>query len=85
MIHGAGPSWGGPNPRSREVWSSIGYRENIHKGDGIQVMDARGTTSDGKLWRHFGRPGESIFYLHLDIDAAVIMDRALDGVCLIPK
>ena len=85
MIHGAGPSWGGPNPRSREVWSSITYIERIREGSGIQVMDASGKTSDGKLWRHVGVSGESVFYFDVDTDVAAVMDRILDGLCLIRK
>ena len=82
MIHGAGPSWGGPNPRDHEVWSSITYRERIRTGDGLRVLDSSGTTSDGKVWRHVGVSGESVFYFDLDPDAASIMDRMLDGLCL---
>jgi hypothetical protein len=85
MIHGAGPSWGGPNPRSREAWSSVAYKERIREGDGIQVIDASGRTSDGKVWRSVAVSGESAFYFDLDADAAAIMDRVLDGLCLIRK
>jgi hypothetical protein len=85
MIHGAGPSWGGPNPRSREVWSSVTYKERTRKGDGIQVIDASGKTADGKAWRHVGLSGESAFYTDLDPDAAAIMDRLLDGLSVIRK
>jgi hypothetical protein len=82
MIHGTGPSWGGATPRYREVWSSITYHESIRKGDRIQAMDATGKTLDGKRWRHIGVAGESVFYFDLDAEAAAIMDRMLDGLCL---
>lgn len=85
MIHGAGPSWGGPNPRSQEVWSSVDYKERIREGDGLQVIDASGRTLDGKRWRSVGVSGESAFYLDLDADKAAIMDRLLDGLCIIRK
>ena len=48
-------------------------------------MDASGKTLDGKLWRHIGVSGESVFYFDVDADAAAIMDRMLDGLCLIRK
>ncbi len=82
MIHGAGPSWGGPTPRGREVWTSITYKESARLGGRFRLIDASGTTADGKVWRHIGVPGESAFYYDLDRESAAIMDRVLDGLCL---
>jgi hypothetical protein len=85
MIHGAGTAWGGPDPRDEDVWSSIAYKERIRDGGGIQVLDASGTTSDGKAWRSVGVAGESVFYFDLDPGAAAKFDQVLDGLCVIRK
>lgn len=50
MIHGLGMAWGGPMPRSEDVWSSVEYKERRRQGGGAHVIDASGQTADGKLW-----------------------------------
>ena len=82
LIHGAGPSWGGPLPRSGDVWSSADYQESTRPGRDRDVIDARGRTSEGKMWRHIGVWGESGFYFGVDPTVAAAFDRVLDRVCI---
>lgn len=82
MIHGTGPSWGGPYSRSREVWGSEQFEEHTRKLQNVVLVDARGAASNGKLWRSVGVSGESVSYFDLEPDAAVVFDRLLDGMCL---
>lgn len=83
LIHGAGMSWGGPTPRDREVWSSVEYEERTRYSPGRDVLDARGKSSAGKLWRHLGVTGESAFYSDADPKSAAKFDRVLDGLCIV--
>lgn len=85
MTHGTGPSWGGPEPRSSAVWSSVEYSERTHSAGGSRIIDARGKTSDGKLWRSLSVRNESASYYNFDSHSAAIMDRVLDGVVLIQR
>jgi hypothetical protein len=86
MIHGSGSSWGGPEPREREVWDSIEFSESQREVQGLLALDARGKTSDGKLWRWIGQSGESVFYFGQEQKDAMLFDRVLDGLCvLVPK
>jgi hypothetical protein len=71
MLHGAAPSWGGPVPRSQEVWRSVEFSEIQRTWRGSVVYDAHGKTADGKLWRSIGRSGESIFYFDQDPKSAM--------------
>ena len=82
LVHGSGPSWGGPYPRGREVWLSSEYVEQTRHTDGSDVIDSKGKTRDGKIWRHVGLKGESAFYVDADPQAASAFDRMLDGVCI---
>ena len=82
LTHGAGTAWGGPEPRDREVWSSVEYDERVIQAGMVRLLDARGRTADGKLWRHIGGAGESAFYFDTNAEAAVIFDQMLDGMCL---
>jgi len=83
MLHGAAPSWGGPAPRSREVWKSVEFSEIQRTGRGSIILDARGKTSDGKLWRSIGQSGESIFYFDQNQKDAMLFHRVLDGLCVL--
>jgi hypothetical protein len=83
MLHGAAPSWGGPEPPTREIWDSIEFSEIQREAHGSLVLDSRGKTSDGKLWRSVGQSGESAFYLGQDPKDAMLFDRVLDGLCVL--
>lgn len=82
MIHGLGPSWGGPTPRDHDVWSSIEFIELFRDGCGLRAIDARGKTIDGKRWRSVGIPGESAFYFDVEAGQTAEFDSMLDGVCV---
>lgn len=82
MIHGSGTSWGGPEPRDHDVWSSVEYVEQIREGPGFIVLDARGKAPNGKLWRSWGLSGESFLYFDLPPDKASKFDSVLDGACV---
>jgi hypothetical protein len=83
MLHGAAPSWGGPAPRSQEVWRSVEFSEIQRTARGSMVLDAHGRTADGKLWRSIGQSGESIFYFDQNPTDAMLFDRVLDGLCIL--
>ncbi len=83
MRHGAAPSWGGPEPRSQEVWDSVEFSEIERTVRGSLVLDARGKTTDGKLWRSIGQSGESASYYGQDPKDAILFDRVLDGLCVL--
>ena len=84
MTHGTGTAWGGPEPRDQEVWDSVEFFETQRDATGYFVLDSRGKTSDGKLWRSVGRDGESVLYVGQDQEDASLFDRMLDGLCVIP-
>jgi hypothetical protein len=84
MMHGTGTSWGGPEPRTQEIWNSVEFSETQRAVRGYSVLDAHGKTSDGKLWRSSGRSGESIFYYGQDGKDAALFDRMLDGLGVVP-
>lgn len=82
MQHAAGPMWGVGLPYDGDVWGSVEYSERTYRyGEGF-IVDARGKTKDGKLWRFVGRFGESAAYQNVDQEAAAQFDRVLDGVCV---
>jgi hypothetical protein len=83
MIHGTGTAWGGPEPRAQEIWDSVEFSETQRDARGYLVLDARGKTSDGKLWRSIGQSGESAFYYGQDQKDAMLFDRVLDGLCVL--
>ena len=83
MLHGAGTSWGGPEPRTQEIWNSVEFSEAQREARLDLVLDARGRTADGKLWRSIGREGESVFYYGQEPKDAALFDRVLDGLCVI--
>jgi hypothetical protein len=51
----------------------------------VMILDARGTTPSGKFWRYLGFLGESAFYHDADEPTARILDRVIDGACLLPR
>jgi hypothetical protein len=82
MIHGAGPSWTRGLPPSRNIWSSIEYKEQLRHGPGIDLLDASGTNEAGQKWRYVGTFGESLHYFDLEPNVAAVMDLILDRLCL---
>jgi len=81
MLHGAGPSWTLGIPYTGDVWESADYSESAYTWGGSDIVDARGRGPAGKLWRYFGRFGESISYYEAAPAAAALFDRAISGVC----
>jgi hypothetical protein len=78
-----GPSYGGPEPPVQVIWMSGDFSETEREAYGQTVLDARGKTSDGKLWRSIGRLGESASYYGQDPRDATLFDRVLDGLCIL--
>jgi hypothetical protein len=83
MFHGAAPNWGGPEPLAREIWDSVEFSEVRRDSLRHMVLDSRGKTSDGKLWRAIGQSGESVSYFGQDLKDAMLFDRVLDGLCVL--
>jgi hypothetical protein len=94
LTHGYGASWLG-EPRLEHVWPSVEYSEKYERAAGIMVIDARGKTEDGRLWRNIGvnyeRPpggnegyhvGESVYYGRRPPAEAALLDRVIDGLCI---
>jgi len=80
--HGSGPVWSFGRPVDTDVWKSVEYSEVIYVADKLAILDARGRTPDGKRWRYLGRFGESASYSGVGDDAAQLLDRVLDGMCV---
>ncbi len=83
MLHGSGPSWGGPQPDSRQIWNSAEFSEVQRDFRGSIVLDSRGKTPTGMLWRSLGQSGESISYHGVNEQQAALFDRAIDGLCVL--
>lgn len=66
----------------QDVWSSVEYHETVFTVDNRRIVDARGRTAAGKHWGFLGQLGETASYRDADADAARILDRVLDGMCL---
>lgn len=81
LLHGAGPTWTLGVPYTGDVWESPDYTERAYLLGDSDVVDARGKTPDGKLWRYLGRFGESVSYYEVDATGAALFDKVLDGVC----
>jgi hypothetical protein len=80
--HAAGPMWSGL-PLDEDVWSAVDYTERDYRDlEGFLIVDARGSTADGKRWRVLGRAFETASYRELSPDEANLLDRVLDGACL---
>lgn len=80
--HGSGPFWSFGTPDDTDVWKSVEYSEVSYAAGKLQILDARGRTSDGRRWRYVGRFGESATYRGVNEDAARLLDRVLDGMCV---
>ena len=85
MTHGAGTSWGDATPPSWLVWRSVEFREKRLLARDQVVFDSRGVSSDGKMSRHFGVEGQTVFYGEVEPAAASLFDRVIDGICLAPE
>lgn len=83
--HGGGPMWGDGAPQDEDVWSAVEYRETDYPDpEGLFIVDARGKAPDGKYWRVLGHSFESAAYRDLSADETPLLDKVLDGVCLLP-
>ena len=85
MTHGAGTSWGNATPPSWLVWRSVEFREKRLLARDQVVIDSRGVSSDGKISRHFGVEGQTVFYGDVEPAAASLFDRVIDGICIAPE
>jgi len=81
VLFGTGPSWSLGIPFTGDVWESVEYSEKDYINGESDVIDARGKTIDGKLWRFVGTFGESASYYQVDPRDASLPDKFLDGVC----
>jgi hypothetical protein len=81
IFHGHGPMWGDGRPINK-VWNSIEYDESVFDSPYPYLVDARGKTPDGKLWRYLGTVGESAEYSVVDPADASKLDQVLDGMCV---
>lgn len=89
IVHGSGPMWSLGIPSSTDVWASSEYSETGYGVPGIAngnvvILDARGKTAAGKLWRYVGMVGESASYRDVDETGARILDHVMDGACWLP-
>jgi hypothetical protein len=83
-LHGVGPNWSYGVPWDRDVWNSTEYHENVYLRNGFNIVDARGSSGPGRYWHYLGIVGESAEYHDVDQTTAALLDRVLDGVCLLP-
>jgi len=81
VLFGSGPTWSLGIPYTGDVWESAEYSERDYTLGDLDVIDARGKTTGGKLWRYVGTFGESASYYEVDAHDAALPDRFLDGVC----
>ena len=82
VLFGSGPTWSLGIPYTGDVWESFDYSERSYTIGDSDVIDARGKTSGGKLWRYVGTFGESASYYEVDPRDAALPDRFLDGACV---
>jgi hypothetical protein len=69
-------------PNDNEVWLSVQYSERTYFVAGIEIVDARGITKEGKRWRELIRMYESLSYHDADPATAKLLDEFLDRTCL---
>jgi hypothetical protein len=79
---GFGPLWSFGIPLQPDVWESVEYSERSYSLGNVSILDARGKTASGKLWRYLGMLGESASYHDIDESDAALLDEASDGVCV---
>jgi hypothetical protein len=85
VLFGSGPTWSLGIPYTGDVWESENYSEKDYTTGDLDVIDARGKTSGGKLWRFVGTFGQSASYYEVDPRDAGLPDRFLDGACAVGK
>ena len=83
IMHGSGPTWSFGMPLENDVWRSVKYEEKTYDFAGLTIIDARGQLPNGNLWRFLGKLGESASYSDMDEATAKILDKFLDGACLV--
>lgn len=83
LVHGSGEITDAGLPGRADVWNSVAYEEAVFLVEFVRYVDARGTTTDGKRWRHFGRVGESASYRGVDETTAKLLDQVMDGACIL--
>lgn len=85
LQHGSGPMWSFGVPEDEDVRSSVEYSERTYQGKRYFVVDARGKTAKGGMWRFLGEMGESAEYEDADPATAALFDKMMDGVCMVPS
>lgn len=90
IVHGRGSAWSFGIPTSMDVWESAEYSDTSYPEISFMqghttIVDARGKTRSGKFWRYLGLFGESAAYRDVDEPTARILDRVIDGACLLPR
>ncbi len=72
-------------PDLRYVWQSVAYNETVYEVAGQMVLDAKGTSSAGRIWHFLGTAGEYAGYdgyYGLEANDAALLDKVLDSVCV---
>jgi hypothetical protein len=82
MSHGGGSMWSFGMPSDEDVWSSVEYSEKTYRYGAGVIIDAKGKSASGKLWRSIGKFGESASYRDADQESAALLDRVIDSVCI---
>jgi hypothetical protein len=86
--HGSGFLWSFGSPFDEDVWAATNYREDSYTRMGlgglVGIVDARGESPGGTYWRYLGHFSESASYSDVDQVTAALLDKVLDGVCLLP-
>ena len=77
--------WSFGIPMDEDVWSSVEYSEHTYEVEGAPIVDARGKTAKGDLWRFLGDIGESAEYEDADPATAALFDKMMDGMCMLPR
>jgi hypothetical protein len=84
--HASGGMWGPGLPLNEDVWSARDYVEKSYiDRDGLGIIDARGSSIDGKCWRVLGHPFETASYRNVPEHDTALLDRVLNGVCVEAK
>jgi hypothetical protein len=82
----AGATWGPGLPSNEDVWSARDYSETSYiDRKGLNILDARGKSADGKCWRMLGHAFETASYRNVPQQDIALLDQVLDGACLVPK
>jgi len=72
-------------PALSYVWQSVLYKETVYEVSRLVILDAKGTSSSGRMWHFLGRDGEYAGYndyRSLESKDAALLDKVLDGVCI---